>query len=138
VDKSHVQGSVLLPMIASLFEQRDWQNATKRRGGDAVRDVRLSLLGCCTTETYQQMWTSESIAIGFPNRLFVAEATRRCRVAWPLRDELEERLARVRGTIMQQLSRLPMTLPATADAKTMWESFYIDLPVNEHAKRLDT
>jgi hypothetical protein len=84
VDKTRVQGSVLLPMVTSLFEGNDWENTTKNRKQSVpLRDVHLSLLGCCTTGTYADIWTKDTIAIGFPNRLFVVNADRKGKVAWP-------------------------------------------------------
>jgi hypothetical protein len=84
VDKTKVQTSVLLPLTASLYEQHRWENATKEPDHDLVIvNGRLSILGCCTTDTYEQMWTSEAVSIGFPNRLFVVGADRKNKVAWP-------------------------------------------------------
>src|SRR5262249_31766398 len=87
VDKCRVQNSALLPMVASLFEAENWDNTTRQsRGIQSVRDVHLSLLGCCTTDTYASMWTNDAIAIGLPNRLFVVGADRKQKVAWPPSD----------------------------------------------------
>jgi hypothetical protein len=138
LDKTKVQSSVLLPMTASLYEQHDWQNVTKNAEQDViVKDGRLSLLGCCTMDTYERMWTSEAVSIGFPNRLFIVGAERRCKVAWPAIPN-EERLAAIRTELLQQLSRLPVSLEATEDAKRDWERFYLQMPSSEHVRRLDT
>jgi hypothetical protein len=138
VDKTKVQSSVLLPLTASLYEQYRWENATKNGEHDViVKDGRLSLLGCCTTDTYEQMWTSEAVSIGFPNRLFVVGADRKSKVAWPAQPD-EGRLAAIRFELLQQLSRLPLALEATTDAKKQWEELYLGLPSSEHVKRLDT
>jgi hypothetical protein len=112
VDKTKVQSSVLLPMTASLYEQHDWQNSTKDPGQDViVKDGRLSLLGCCTTDTYEQMWTPEAISIGFPNRLFVVSADRKCKVAWPALPN-EERLTAIRAELLPQGEGLVSTAEA--------------------------
>jgi hypothetical protein len=138
VDKTKVQSSVLLPLTASLYEQHDWQNATKNPEQDViVKDGRLSLLGCCTTDTFEQMWTSEAVSIGFPNRLFVIGAERKCKVPWPAVPN-EQRLAAIRTELLQQLSRLPMTLEVSEDAKKEWGQLYLGMPSSEHVKRLDT
>jgi hypothetical protein len=138
VDKTKVQTSVLLPMSASLYEQHHWQNATKDVEHDVlVKDARLSILGCCTTDTYEQMWTSEAVAIGFPNRLFVVSADGKPKVAWPSNPN-QNNLAGIRGELLQQLGRLPLTLGITTDAKKDWETLYKGLPSSEHVKRLDT
>ena len=138
VDKTKVQTSVLLPLTASLYEQHHWENATKESDHDLViENGRLSILGCCTTDTYEQMWTSEAVSIGFPNRLFVVGADRRCKVAWPQPPD-QGRLAGIRSELLQQLGRLPLALEITPDAKGAWEELYQGLPPSEHVKRLDT
>ena len=72
MDKASIQSSTLLAMTASLFEGTTWSNPTKNpKQSVEVGDGHLSLLGCCTTETYARMWTSEAIAIGLPNRLWL-------------------------------------------------------------------
>jgi len=138
VDKTKVQTSVLLPLVASLYEQHRWENATK----DADRDLvvgngRLSVLGCCTTDTYQQMWTPEAVSIGFPNRLFVVGADRKAKVAWPQPPD-QTRLAPIKLEILRQLSKLPLALEITVEARHAWEELYMGLPSSEHVKRLDT
>jgi hypothetical protein len=138
VDKCKVQNSALLPMVASLFEGENWDNPTKQlRGIQSVRDVHLSLVGCCTTDTYASMWTNDAIAIGLPNRLFVVSADRKERVAWPeAPDQLK--LDDVRGRIQKQIERLPLTFDITSEGRAAWEEWYKGLPPSEHAKRLDT
>lgn len=136
VQKSKVQASVLLPMVASLFEQTNWDNATKARNSICLRNAHLSLVGCCTTETYAEMWTSEAIAIGLPNRLFVVAADRKRKVAWPNpRDESV--ITALEARIIKQLERLPLALDIEPDAKAAWEEWYEGLPSSEHARRLD-
>jgi len=138
VDKTKVQTSVLLPLAASLYEQHDWENATKDAQHDvSVRDARLSLLGCCTTDTYEQMWTSEAVAIGFPNRLFVVGADRKPKVAWP-HPPNQSALSSIRAELLQQIGKLPVSFEITAEARTAWEGLYRCLPASEHAKRVDT
>jgi hypothetical protein len=84
LDKTRVQSSVLLPMITSLFEEHHWDNSTKNSSGSiSIHDAHLSMVGCCTTDTYSRMWTREAISIGFPNRLWVVGADRKRKVAWP-------------------------------------------------------
>jgi hypothetical protein len=138
VDKCRVQNSSLLPMVASLFEGENWDNTTKKSNStQSVRGVHLSLLGCCTTETYASMWTNDAIAIGLPNRLFIVGADRKRRVAWPEAPD-QKQLEAISERIKQQIQRLPITLDITTAARQMWEQWYNALPPSEHAKRLDT
>src|SRR5262249_24997512 len=80
---------------------------------------------------------SEAVSIGFPNRLFVVGADRKCKIAWPAQPDAE-RLAAIRAELLQQLSRLPLSLEATTEAKSQWEKLYLVLPSSEHVIRLDT
>lgn len=136
VEKCKVQNSSLLPMATSLFECNSWDNTTKEKSL-SVRDAHLSLMGCCTTETYANMWTNEAIAIGFPNRLFVVSADRKRKVAWPGSPD-PTRLREVKLRLVDQLERLPLKFGVTADARGKWEAWYLSLPSSEHVKRLDT
>jgi hypothetical protein len=136
IDKSRIESSTLLPMVASLFEQTKYENTTKNQTLK-IDDARLSLVGCCTTDTYNSMWTADAIAIGFPNRLFVVSADRKRRVSWPEpRDVAMVNAIRQRFT--QQLSRLPLTFDMAVDAKQAWERWYDALPTSIHVKRLDS
>jgi hypothetical protein len=137
VEKTKVQASVLLPMVASLYEQTAWDNATKASRSVSLRDAHLSLVGCCTTDTYVGMWTQEAIAIGFPNRLFVVAADRKRKVAWPEARDTQQ-VDSVRARLQRQLGQLPITMDIARDAKAAWTRWYEALPPSIHAKRLDT
>jgi hypothetical protein len=138
VDKTSVQGSVLLPMVTALFEGTDWENTTKNKKQSLpLNDVHLSLLGCCTTDTYGDIWTKDAIAIGFPNRLFVVNADRTRKVAWPPAPD-PDALNRIRTRIQQQLIRLPLKFDISEEGKAIWKAWYDDLPAGEHTRRLDT
>jgi hypothetical protein len=91
VDKFQVQGSSLLSIITSLFEANTWQNATKKQNHSlSVDAAHLSLVGCSTRDTYASMWRKDAISIGLPNRLFVVNAERRPRVAWPVKPDVDK------------------------------------------------
>ena len=138
LDKTKVQSSVLLPMTTSLFEGHDWDNVTKEKDKCfSVRNAHLSLIGCCTTATYENMWSQEAIAIGFPNRLLLVNADARPKVAWPKPVE-EHILGEIKGRIQRLLARLPLRYEISPDARRHWETWYEALPSSEHVKRLDT
>jgi hypothetical protein len=136
IDKSKIQSSTLLPMTASLFEQTKFENSTKNQKL-RVEEAHLSIVGCCTTETYSRMWTPDAIAIGIPNRLFVVSADRKRRVGWPKPHD-QERLAEVRREMVEQLGKLPLSLDMTDEAKHAWQIWYENQPSSVHAKRLET
>jgi hypothetical protein len=135
-DKSQIQASTLLPMVTSLFENHNWDNRSKNRAA-SVRDARLSLLGCCTTDTYEKVFSSEAIAIGLPNRLFIVSADARPRIAWPEKPN-EANIAALRRSLQTLLAKLPVRYEATDDAKAEWEAWYKNLPSSEYTRRLDT
>jgi hypothetical protein len=138
VDKSRVQSSVLMPMVTSLFEGHNWDNVTKDSNASiSIRGAQLSLLGCCTTDTYSRMWSQEAIAIGFPNRLWVVGADRKRKVAWP-ESPAEGEVQLIGGRINAQTKRLPLTLDISKQGKDRWEDWYQHLPASEHVRRLDT
>jgi hypothetical protein len=138
VDKTRVQGSVLLPMVTSLFEGTTWENTTKsRKNSVPLKDVHLSLLGCCTTDTYGDVWTKDAIGIGFPNRLFVVNADRTRKAAWPEPPD-PEKLNNVRSRIQHQLVRLPLKFDISEEGREIWDAWYGQLPSSEHVRRLDT
>jgi hypothetical protein len=138
VQKSQVKGSTLLPMVTSLFEQKHWHNATKNSSSSfIIDDAHLSLLACCTSDTYARMWNPQAIAIGLLNRLFIVNADRRVRVAWPSPPNAAE-LARIRQRLEMQLGKLPKTLGITESARQAWEKWYANVPHTEHSRRLDT
>jgi Protein of unknown function (DUF3987) len=136
IDKSRIDSSTLLPMVASLFEQTKYENTTKNHTL-RVDDARLSIVGCCTTDTYASMWTPEAISIGFPNRLFVVSADRKRRVSWPEPRDLNL-VEAIRQKFLHQLSRLPRTFDMAPDARNVWDRWYRAIPSSVHAKRLDS
>lgn len=138
MDKASIQSSTLLAMTASLFEGTTWSNPTKNpKQSVEVDDGHLSLLGCCTTETYARMWTSEAIAIGLPNRLFIVGADRRRKIAWPEKPN-QELIDAILDVLKEQLAKLPKTYDITPEARAQWSTWYESAPPSEHAKRLDT
>ena len=134
--KAKVESSVLLPMVTSLFEAIDWDNRTKQ-GAISLRGAHLSMVGCCTLDTYSAMWTSQAIRIGFPNRLFVVWVDRKRKNPWPKPPD-PEKLGAIRERITRQIERLPKTFDIAPDARQLWEAWYHDMPESIHAKRLDT
>lgn len=137
IEKTKATGSVLLQTVASLFEKRRYGNSTKHVQVQ-IESARLSIVGCCTLETYEHMWHREAIAIGLPNRLFVVNADAKPKVAWPAPLDEQTELSRIKQRIAGQLARLPVTFNITPEAKQLWEQWYLSLPRSEHAKRLDT
>jgi hypothetical protein len=137
VDKCNITGSTLLPAVTSLFEQTKWHNTTKSEKNSVhCDDAHLSLIGCCTEDTYKHIWSAASIAIGLTNRLFVVLSDGGPSESWPERVP-EKDLTPIRTRIQQQLSKLPKEYAPTAEARKVWDEWYNTPRSTTHAARLD-
>jgi hypothetical protein len=70
VQKCQIDGSALLTCVSTLFEKDFYQNETSR-GSVLVDGGQLSILAASTLDTYETMFKSQFLNIGFINRLFV-------------------------------------------------------------------
>lgn len=136
LQKTQIRGSVLLPMITSLYERTDYENYTKE-AAILLDNARLSMMANSTLDTYESLWDHESLAIGLVNRLYLVTNSARPRVARPkppsgiaLRN-LSERISK------QLTSPPPEPYRFTQEADDIWAAWYEALPKNEFAKRLD-
>jgi hypothetical protein len=124
-------------LVTSLFEGHNWDNATKDpKASISIRGAHLSLLGCCTTDTYSRMWTPEAIAIGFPNRLWVVGADRKVKVAWP-EAPADAEVQKLRSKIEAQVKKSAVKLDISQAGKRRWTDWYDNLPGSEHTRRLE-
>jgi hypothetical protein len=138
VDKCNIKGSTLLAAITSLFEQNKIGNRIQNaKKSSRCENGHLSVLGCCTTETYKHIWSPGAIAIGLVNRLFVVLADVQPKQAVPLPPDAAA-LDAVRGRLVEQLRRLPITYDFTRLGKEHWTEWIHTPRISEHARRLDT
>jgi hypothetical protein len=138
VSKSKLDGSVLLPMVNTLFELNTYENTTKHRRL-FLENAHLSLLCASTVATYENTWSSQFTDIGFNNRLFLVPGSGRKQFSIPQRvPEMQRRL------IMKHLGPLlstvgnGMMLQITRDAHNIFHNWYLNLERSIHTKRLDT
>jgi hypothetical protein len=139
-EKASVQSSTLLQMTASLFEQRQWDNAVKDHSQSfAVKDARLGIIGCSTLDTYENMWTRESLSTGLPNRFFVVIGGEREPISFP-RMPNSVALDSIRQRIQQQIARLPVKFSIAPNALALWDAWYKKSRRRNsvHTARLDT
>lgn len=136
LQKTQIRGSVLLPMITSLYERTDYENQTKD-SAISLEDARLVLMANSTLDTFESLWDHEALAIGLVNRLFLVTNAGKARVAWP-RSPAKGILDSIEARIYAQLSN-PPSVPyrITAEAEAVWGQWYEALPKDEFAKRLD-
>lgn len=139
VDKSSVQQSVLLPMVATLFSRTVYENAT-RASEIRLTDAHLSVVGACTTETFTTMFTPQFRNIGFLNRLFVVAGKRT--TLKPLPEPVRfETMKHLQGRVLAQVERAEQSKPLLSfdpEARRGWEEWYRAQPESPYAARLDT
>ncbi len=139
VEKARVEGSVLLPMVASLFSRTIYENATKQ-SEISLRDAHLSLVAACTIDTFTTMFTPQFRSIGLLNRLFVVGGRRG--ELRPLPDRIPDAIvAGLRERTLEQIERAEREKPLlrfTAAGRAVWEDYYRALPESPYAARLDT
>jgi hypothetical protein len=138
VDKCNIKGSTLLSAVTSLFEQTKWHNTTKSAKNSVHCDnAHLSIVGCCTEDTYKHIWSSQAIGIGLVNRLFIVLSDGGSAESWP-NEVIERNLQPIRDRIETQLARLPLKFDPTGEAREVWDAWYKTPRPSTHATRLDT
>ena len=138
VGKSKVDGSVLLPMVCTLFETNRYESHTKDRE-IILTNAYLSILAASTIETYERTWDSAFQDIGMTNRLFIVPGAGRRLHAIPGRvpgHELETMKSDL-GKILRAASITP-EFEITPAARALYEAWYFNLEQSIHTKRLDT
>ena len=70
--KATIKSSCLLSACNQLFGKYEYENHISKVSNSAVVSAGyLSILGCTTPETYQEINTQDAVAMGFDNRLFL-------------------------------------------------------------------
>ncbi len=142
VDKARIDGSVLLSLVNSLFEDSRAENHTKRYTIE-LENVHLSLLSACTLDTFSNLFDQNFIAIGFPNRLFLVldEAKERKPVPRDVDREQEIKLQQRLGAILAGLRGYtpenPLLVGLTPEAEELWAKFYTSIPNTMSGIRID-
>ena len=139
VDKAGVQGSVLLPMVTSLFSQTVYENSTKH-SEIRLSDAHLSLLGACTIDTFTTMFSPQFRSIGALNRLLIVAGRRgELRpIPKPIPSSIVTRLQKRTGAQIARAERDKPVIAFTAGGRQLWEEYYRALPESPYSARLDT
>ena len=136
LQKTQIRGSVLLPMITTLFERTDYENYTKE-SAILLDDARLAMIANSTLDTYESLWDHESLAIGLVNRLMLFTNSPRPRVARP-KPPNALAIQKLSERISKQVSHSPSSpYQFTQEADDLWANWYNNLSKSEFAKRLD-
>lgn len=142
VDKARPEGSIILPMLASLFDKTVFDNSTKTHS-ISVRDGYLSLVSACTLETYSAMWTPAFLALGFTNRLWLVtgEPDHRVALPKPIPDYLRQAIAKALGELLVHIDYAAgagqLALRLDDEAGQVWDAWYATMPRTIHSRRLD-
>ena len=144
VEKAKQKGSLLLPMVSSLFESEEYDGTTSKRIV-GLRGCRVAMLGASTLDTYEHMWTPEFTNIGLPNRLFILKGNRTKSVAIPKsppessQRELENRVGHLLRRIAAWSAANDGKIRFSPDAERLWINYYPSIEKGGiHSKRLDT
>ncbi len=143
VDKAKIEGSILLSIVNTLYEETRAENHTK--GHDIeLNDVHLSLLSACTLDTFSNLFDANFVAIGFPNRLLLVlgESKEQIPVPRDVPESVEKALAQELGSIIYQLRHYnpknPLIMRLTDEALGIWADFYKTIPRTVTGTRIDT
>ena len=143
IEKMKIEGSILLPCITSLFESNRFHNSTKKHT-IKINDAYLTILGCCTREIYENLFTSKFVDIGLINRLFLVLDKGKRRFSLPkiispeVKNGLRKQLKEVLLMIDELGKNKKYLIPITPEALKMFDEWYFNLPQTPYTKRLDT
>jgi hypothetical protein len=138
IGKCKAPGSVLLPVVNTLFERNESENRTKTTNV-VLHDVYLSFLAACTVETYEEVWDSTFTNIGLPNRLFIVPGKGQRRFSIPREIPVDKKMKimwLLSGVL--QLVEQVRVMPFTDSAYAKYDQWYMNREQSVHSRRLDT
>jgi hypothetical protein len=143
VDKAKIEGSILLSIVNTLFDETRAENHTK--GHDIeLENVHLSLLSACTLDTFANLFDANFVAIGFPNRLLLVLDESKSSIPVPrdVPSSVEQALAQDLGAILYRLRPYtpanPLVMRLTPEALAIWSEFYKAIPRTVTGTRIDS
>jgi hypothetical protein len=144
VSKAKIEGSVLLEVTNTLFEQNRYESRTKKHAID-ITDAQLSILAASTVETYQTMFDARFWDMGFLNRILIIKDHGYRRWAIPPKVDdgekaaLKKRLGELLQVYREAAGEGTAEIPLDVEAFERFDLWYTDeLPQTIHSKRLDT
>ena len=141
VSKARIDGSTLLPCVNTFFEDNKFHSATKSHDIE-IDNAYLSVLAASTRETFEKMWTSDFLDIGFINRLWLVYDHAERRFSIP-REVPYSDLEPIRKKLIKTLRDIPkegFKLDIDEDAFEIFEAWYLSEESHKSplSKRLDT
>ena len=138
ISKCKIKGSVLLECVNSLFEAEEYENHTSKKAL-ILRDAHLSVLGASTIETYESIYDSNFISIGFPNRIFIVVGTAEVKhsIPPPISQNKINKMKKDLKDINDAIG-LGHTFKVSKEAWETYDNWYLNLKRGSiHTKRLD-
>ena len=138
VGKTKIKASVLLPCVTTLYESNRYENQTKNT--EVIIDqAHLSILAASTLDTYETIFDSRFMDIGFVNRLFIVPGSSQRRFSLPPKIPISEieKLKKMLAQVMN-LATLNPELELSSKARKRYQEWYISQTPSIHTKRLDT
>jgi hypothetical protein len=140
IGKCKIEGSILLPCLNTLFEDNTYEGHTKN-SHIKLENARLSILSASTVQTYEAIWTSHFIDMGWPNRIFIVIGTGERthpiprKIPKKKKQELAGRIAKILKSVGDGLEMV-----LTPEANKEYSNWYLKLNDEKsvHIKRLDT
>jgi len=138
VAKCKSEKSVLLPCVNTLFENDRYESRTKDKHV-MLENVHLSLVGASTIPTYETLWSSAFLDIGFTNRLFLVpgKGMRKNPIPAMIPHNEKQVIVEQVAAILER-AKVRRELELTEDANALFSSWYMNLERSVHSRRLDT
>jgi hypothetical protein len=142
VQKCRIDGSVLLPCINTLFESTRFHSLTKSHD-ITIDNAQLCLLSASTIDTYQNMFSSQFLDIGFINRLFivVGSSERKFSIPDPIPNSAKESLRQELKEVLTFVGELAAggcyAMPLTSRGRRIFDEWYFGQERSVFTKRLD-
>ncbi len=137
VSKSTISSSVLLPYVATLFEDNEVENVIKTSEVE-IKNGYLTMLAASTIETYERTWESSFTDIGFNNRLFLVPGSgiKQSFLPEKIPDSVKQRLLEELGSLIGRVSN-KFEYEIADDVRKKMQTWYLAMSPSEHNKRLD-
>jgi len=136
--KCRIEGSVLLSMVTSLFENNHYENYTKTVEVK-LENVHLSMLAASTIPTWDATYDPSFSDIGFLNRIFLVPGLGKRRFALPVEiPDLPKTELRYQIAEILKAYEHPKIMTINPDADAVYSEWYMTHDTSIHSKRLDT
>jgi len=139
ISKCKIEASVLLPCINTLFENNEYESRTKK-SKIMLENIRLSFLAASTIQTFENIWTSQFLDIGFTNRLFLVPGSGSRKNPIPKKVPAYEKevVASQVASILEMVGD-GIEIELTPEAMELYSSWYLSLINGSvHTRRIDT